>query len=194
VSVKTKLSSRHLSARSTNALAFLFGSWPSSRRLPVAIDAFITGEFKRTLDDRWRLTLTTEFAAAVADDEGGCILAKERAGCLSLWRPADWQKRLDDGVELIRRKIQSGRMEQRWNDVQRFGRLLSTRHTQVRLANRSRLLIPEGFREFLGVGPNQDVMLVGAVICVEIWNPTAWLEVLRQEMPDFGVLFRQLSE
>ena len=160
----------------------------------MAIDAFITGEFKRTLDDRWRLTLTTDFAAAVADDEGGCILAKERAGCLSLWRPADWQKRLDDGVELIRRKIQSGRMEQRWNDVQRFGRLLSTRHTQLRLANRSRLLIPEGFREFLGVGPNQDVMLVGAVICVEIWNPTAWLEVLRQEMPDFGVLFRQLSE
>jgi MraZ protein len=55
-------------------------------------------------------------------------------------------------------------------------------------------LIPEGFREFLGVGPNQDVMLVGAVICVEIWNPAAWLEVLRQEMPEFGVLFRDLSE
>lgn len=160
----------------------------------MTIDAFITGEFKRTLDDRWRLTLTAEFAAAVADAKGDCILAKERAGCLSLWRPTDWQKRLDDGVELIRRKIQSGRMEQRWTDVQRFGRLLSTRHTPVRLANRSRLLIPEGFREFLGVALNQDVMLVGAVICVEIWNPAAWLEVLREEMPEFGVLFRELSE
>jgi MraZ protein len=62
------------------------------------------------------------------------------------------------------------------------------------LANRSRLLIPEGFREFLGVGPNQDVMLVGAVICVEIWSPAAWLDVLRQEMPEFGGLFRELSE
>jgi MraZ protein len=160
----------------------------------VAIDAFITGEFKRTLDDRSRLTLTAEFAAAVADQKGDCILAKERAGCLSLWRPADWQKRLDDGVDLIRRKIESGRMEQRWTDVQRFGRLLSTRQTHVRLANRSRLLIPESFREFLGVGPNQDVILVGAVICVEIWSPAAWLEVLRQEMPEFGALFRDLSE
>jgi MraZ protein len=160
----------------------------------VALDTFITGEFKRTLDDRARLTLTAELAAAVADAEGACILAKERAGCLSLWHPADWQKRLDEGVEIIRRKIQAGRMEQRWSDVQRFGRLLSTRHMPVRLANKSRLLIPEGFREFLGVGSNQDVMLVGAVICVEIWNPAAWLEVLREEMPEFGQLFRQLSE
>ena len=85
-------------------------------------------------------------------------------------------------------------MEQRWSDVQRFGRLLSTRHTIVRLANRSRLLIPEPFREFLGVAPSQDVMLVGAVICVEIWNPAVWLETLRQEMPDFGTLFRELSQ
>lgn len=160
----------------------------------MAIDAFITGESKRTLDDRYRLTLPAEFAAAVADEEGGCILAKERAGCLSLWRGTEWQTRLDEGVELIRRKIQSGRMEQRWTDVQRFGRLLSTRHSHVRLANRSRLLIPEGFREFLGVGPNQDVMLVGAVICVEIWSPAAWLDVLRQEMPEFGGLFRELSQ
>ena len=162
--------------------------------VPVTIEAFITGESKRTLDDRSRLTLTPSLPPPSPTRKATCILAKERAGCLSLWRPADWQKRLDDGVELIRRKIQSGRMEQRWTDVQRFGRLLSTRHAPVRLANRSRLLIPEGFREFLGVGPNQDVMLVGAVICVEIWNPAAWLDVLRQEMPDFGTLFRQLSE
>lgn len=160
----------------------------------MAIDSFIIGEHKRTLDERFRLSLPVDFAAAVADEEGVCILAKERAGCLSLWRSTDWQKKLDDGVELIRRKIEAGRMEQRWTDVQRFGRLLSTRHGQVRLANRSRLLIPEGFREFLGVAPNQDVVLVGAVICVELWSPAAWSDVLRQEMPEFGGLFRDLSE
>jgi len=160
----------------------------------VAIDSFIIGEHKRTLDERFRLSLPVDFAAAIADEEGACILAKERAGCLSLWRSTDWQKKLDDGVELIRRKIEAGRMEQRWTDVQRFGRLLSTRHDQVRLANRSRLLIPEGFREFLGVGSNQDVVLVGAVICVELWSPAAWFDVLRQEMPEFGGLFRDLSE
>jgi MraZ protein len=37
-------------------------------------------------------------------------------------------------------------------------------------------------------------MLVGAAICVEIWNPQAWLEHLRQEMPAFGILFKELSD
>ncbi len=85
-------------------------------------------------------------------------------------------------------------MEQRWGDVQRLGRLLSTRHTSTHLANRSRLLIPEGFRSFLGVEAGKEVVIVGAVICVELWNPDTWLDVLKQEMPDFGDLFKQLTQ
>jgi MraZ protein len=72
--------------------------------------------------------------------------------------------------------------------------LLSTRSRAVRLANRSRLVIPEGFREFLDVPADGEVMLVGAAICVEIWNPQAWLELLRLEMPAFGPLLKELSE
>lgn len=159
----------------------------------MATDLFISGEARRTVDDRFRITLPPEMAEAVADSEGNCILAKERSGCLSLWRSADWQKRIDDGVVLIKQKIQAGRMESRWSQVQRLGRLLSTRYRTVSLANRSRLLIPEGFREFLDVPVNQDVMIVGAAICVEIWKPDAWLEQLRTDMPEFGPLFTDLS-
>lgn len=156
-------------------------------------DTFITGEVRRTLDERHRLTLPPEFAQAVTDEAGETIVAKERYGCLSLWKAADWQRRIDDGASLIREKIARGRMEQRWTDVQRLGRLLSTRYRTVRLANRSRLTIPEGFREFLDVPGGQDVMVVGAVICVEVWNPNAWLEQLRSDMPEFGPLFKELS-
>jgi len=157
-------------------------------------ETFITGEVKRTLDERYRVALPPEMAGAVTDGEGETILAKERPGCLSIWHAADWQKRIDQGVDLIRQKIQAGRMEQRYSEVQRLGRLLSTRSRTVKLANRSRLLVPEGYREFLDIGPNQDVMVVGAVICVEIWNPAAWLELLRHDMPEFGPLFRDLTE
>jgi MraZ protein len=153
----------------------------------------ISGEIRRTLDERFRLSLPPDMAAAISDAAGETIVAKERDGCLSLWRAADWQRRLDDGVALIREKIRTGRMEQRWDDVQRLGRLLSTRSTTVKLANRSRLLIPESFREFLGVGQGADVVVVGAAICVEIWNPHAWLEQLRQEMPGFNPLFKELT-
>lgn len=158
---------------------------------PIA--PLIAGEVRRTLDERFRLTLPPDMAQAITDEAGGTIVAKERYGCLSLWRAADWQRRLDDGLTLIREKIRTGRMERRWDDVQRLGRLLSTRSTTVQLANRSRLLIPEGFREFLNVDKGQDVMVVGAAICVEVWNPQAWLEQLRQELPGFNPLFKELS-
>lgn len=160
----------------------------------MAAEVFISGECRRTLDERFRVTLTPEFAKAVTDEEGHTILAKERYGCVSLWSARDWQKRLDEGLAVIRQKIEARRLEQRWGDVQRLGRLLSTRSESVQLANRSRLLIPEGFREFLGVAANQDVVVVGAVICVEIWHPSAWLDTLKAEMPGFGPLFRELSE
>ena len=39
----------------------------------------------------------------------------------------------------------------------------------------------------------QDVMVVGAAICVEVWNPTAWLEQLKTDMPEFGEMFKELS-
>lgn len=161
--------------------------------MPAPPDIFITGEHRRALDDRFRLSLPPEFAASVTDDAGQTILAKERSGCLSLWRADDWRERISDGVSLIREKIRTGRMEQRWTEVQRLGRLLSTRSTEVKLANRSRILIPEGFREFLDVEKGGDVMVIGAVICVEIWNPAAWLDQLRADMPDFGELFKDLS-
>jgi MraZ protein len=159
----------------------------------MAVDTFITGESRRTIDDRFRVTLPSEMADLVADSDGNCILAKERAGCLSLWKAADWAKRIDDGVAILKLRIQAGKMESRWSEVQRLGRLLSTRSTTVTLANRSRLLIPDGFREFLDVPVNQPVVVVGAAICVEIWNPAAWLEALRHDMPEFGPLFTDLS-
>jgi MraZ protein len=159
----------------------------------MGLDVFITGEERRTLDERFRLSLPPEMAQAISDEAGTTIVAKERYGCLSLWKADDWQQRIDAGVALIRQKIQAGRMEQRWDEVQRLGRLLSSRFQTVKLANRSRLLIPEAFREFLDVPANQEVVLVGAVICVEVWNPRAWLETLRAEMPSFGPLFKELS-
>jgi len=117
----------------------------------MSSETFITGETKRTVDDRFRISLPAEMAQAITDESGETMLTKERAGCLSLWKADDWQNRQQQGVDLIKQKIQSHRLENRWDEVQRLGRLLSTRNRTIQLANRSRCTIPEGFREFLGV-------------------------------------------
>jgi MraZ protein len=153
----------------------------------------ILGESTRTLDQRFRLSIPPELAETLAADGGACVLAKERPGCLSLWNVAGWKSRLDAGVELIERKIEAGRLEGRADEVQRLGRLLSTRHREVQLAGRGRLVLPEGFREFLGAEPGSDVMLVGAAVCIEIWHPEKWSLYIGEEMPAFRQLLDQLS-
>ncbi len=154
---------------------------------------FILGEYRRTVDDRFRLSIPSELADPLTVEGTDCILAKERSGSLSLWNAARWQNRLDSGVQLVQAKIRSGRLSGQIEDVQLLGRLLSTRHREVQLAGRSRLVIPEGFREFLGVEPGGEVMLVGAAVCVEIWHPHRWLEYLQARMPEFGKLLDGLA-
>jgi MraZ protein len=153
---------------------------------------FIQGEFQRMLDERFRLSLPAELLEQLGEMKS-CILAKERPGCLSLWNTEAWQGRLDAGLELLRSKMRAGKLEGRLDQVQMLGRLLSSRHRTVELADRGRLLVPEGFREFLKVEAGGEVMVVGAGVCVEVWNPRAWLEYLELRMPKFGRLFDQLS-
>jgi len=154
---------------------------------------FILGEHHRTLDERYRLSIPGELVELLTATRSECFLAKERPGCISLWSAEHWQAKLEDGVELIKRKMQTGRLEGRIGQVQLLGRLLSTRHKSVELAGRGRLVIPEGFREFLGVEPGGEVLVVGAGVCVEIWKPSAWLTYLEGRMPKFRRLFEHLA-
>jgi transcriptional regulator MraZ len=156
------------------------------------MDKLILGEAVRTIDQRYRLSIPPELVAALAAKRGECFLAKERPGCLSLWDAATWQARLDEGVELVRGKILARRLDEHVEDVQRLGRMLSTRHTPVQLAGRGRLVVPEGFREFLGAEPGGEVVVVGAAVCVEIWQPERWSEYVGLEMPGFRQLMDQL--
>lgn len=151
----------------------------------------ILGEFRRSIDERYRLSLPPEFLPGLGT--GDCVLAKERSGCLSLWNATRWQARLTSGVELVQAKIASGRLDTRLAEVQRLGRLLSSRHATVSLAGRGRLLLPEGFREFLAVEPGGELMVVGAAVCVELWRLEAWNEYLNEQMPGFRQLFDELS-
>jgi transcriptional regulator MraZ len=167
-----------------------FSSDPT--RMP-GLNQFILGEYRRTLDERYRLTIPSEMGDALAADSADCFLAKERPGCLSLWSASKWKARLDEGVALVEQKMRAGKLEGRIAQVQRLGRLLSTRHAPVQLAGRGRLSIPEGFREFLGVQPGEEAMVVGAAVCVEVWRTDAWIQHLQRGIPRFRRLLDELS-
>jgi MraZ protein len=160
--------------------------------MTAAADLLI-GEFVRSLDERHRLAIPTELADPLTAAGSDCVLAKERAGCLSLWPAAVWQPQIDAAVEVVRSKLKAGLLNQRVGQVQDLGRLLSTRHKSVTLAGRGRLVLPEGFREFLGVEPGSELVIVGAAVCVELWQPAAWQAFIAAEMPDFRRRFDELT-
>ncbi|NIP84831.1 MAG: division/cell wall cluster transcriptional repressor MraZ [Planctomycetales bacterium] len=154
---------------------------------------FLVGEYSRVLDERHRLSLPEPLVGSLMAPQGRCLLVKERPGCLSLWSQAGWQEKLDAGLALVRGKIRAGKLEGRMHQVQMLGRLLSTRQSEVKLAGRGRLLVPEGFREFLGVEPGGEVAVIGAAVCIELWRPAAWLDYLNRRIPRFRRLFDNLS-
>lgn len=159
-----------------------------------ASEGLYLGEWARSLDDRFRLSLPPEWAETLADKRADCVLAKEQPGCISVWNSQQWETWLADGVALVTGKIRSGRLVGRFDQVQMLGRLLSTRHRTVPIAGRGRIVIPESFRDFLEIEPGGDVLVVGAAVCVELWHPRRWSEHIGQEMPQFRQLFDQLAD
>ena len=160
--------------------------------MALAADLLL-GEFLRTLDERFRLAVPPELLDPLLASGPRLVLAKERAGCLSLWSAASWKPRLDAAVDVIRSKMQAGLLAQRVGQLQDIGRLLSTRHKTISLAGRGRLVLPEGFREFLGVEPGGNLMVVGAAVCVEVWQPAAWTAYVTAEMPAFRQRIDELT-
>ena len=163
------------------------------RSTGMAAADLLIGEFTRTLDERFRLAIPPELLEPLLASGPRLVLAKERAGCLSLWPAAIWKPRIDAAVDVVRSKMQAGLLSQRVGQVQDLGRLLSTRHRVVSLAARGRLVVPEGFREFLAVEPGADLMVVGAAVCVELWQPAAWTTFVTSEMPGFRQRIDELT-
>ncbi|GHT10115.1 hypothetical protein FACS1894170_01750 [Planctomycetales bacterium] len=153
----------------------------------------ITGEFSRTVDDRFRLTLPSEFDKVFKPNDGKCVIVKEGPGCLSLWDETVWKSNLNDRLGVMHAKLKAGTLGINTPNLQRFARLLSTRHRDVQLAGRARLMLPEGFREFLGIEPQSDVMVIGAGVCIEIWNPKKWIDYVENDISQFGTLLETFS-
>lgn len=188
----------------------------------MAGPALILGEYRRSLDDRYRLSIPMELlaswnheatvsgsprsggqavpqeldqeeAATESETPADFVLAKERPGCLSLWRGDAWQANLDAGVNVVASKLAAGRLGDSLARVQMLGRLLSSRHRSVKIAGRGRLSVPDGFRQFLDAEPGTEVMVIGAAVCIEIWQPDAWRLCLHEQIPRFSEVLDELS-
>jgi MraZ protein len=156
--------------------------------------ALVRGEAMCGLDERSRISLPKPLSDIASTWQGDCWLVKERPGALSLWPPgAKEEDDLEKMVGLVEGKLGLGRFRERTEELMVLGRLLSTRRTTAKVDGRARVVVPREFREFLGVEPGGQVMVVGAAVCIEIWRPNAWVAFVEDNIPRFRQLFEQLA-
>ena len=117
------------------------------------------GRYEHSLDDKGRVILPSKFRAQF---EHGGYLTQYQDGCLSLWTPDQFEQQMESMLE----RAGSGKSDRN------LARLWASTSHEMEIDRQGRMAIPAALREFAGlVG---DVLVLGAIDRVELWNREAW--------------------
>src|ERR671911_425196 len=106
--------------------------------------AFLTGEFRHTLDDRGRVAVPIRFRPRLAQ---GATLARWLDGCLAIF-PSDTWEDLAARIQGLPTTNAAARQ---------FGRFMSSGAVEVELDRQGRVLVPSYLREYAGL-TNSEVV------------------------------------
>jgi MraZ protein len=117
------------------------------------------GRFEHSLDDKGRLILPAKFRGPF---ERGGYLSEYQDGCLSLWTPEEFELQMETMLE----KASAGRSDRN------LARVWASTSHELEIDKQGRMAIPQRLREYAGlVG---EVLVLGAIDRVELWNREAW--------------------
>jgi MraZ protein len=124
------------------------------------------GRYEHSLDDKGRVILPSKFRGPF---EHGGYLSEYQDGCLALWTPEEFEQQM----VVMQERATTGR-----NDRNLVRLWASTSH-ELEIDKQGRLAIPALLREYAGlVG---DVLVLGAIDRVELWNRESWDEKVLPE-------------
>ncbi len=129
----------------------------------------LTGEHRRSLDDKGRLSLPPAFRL-VLFEKAYVSVYKDR--CLGIWAEEEARRALERLAEAVR----SG--ETTDDEFRRF----SSSFEQVPVDAQGRLSLPTAKREELGIG--KHVVLAGVFNRGEVWAADEWQTVLGERSSD----------
>jgi MraZ protein len=121
------------------------------------------GSYEHAVDAKGRVSVPSRFREIIADRYNGkLVLAMDYDRCLTVYPLEEWE-RLEEKIKTLSMIKQ---------EVKDFRRFLLSSATECELDKQGRILIPPSHREHAGITKN--VMLVGIIDKVEIWDATAW--------------------
>ncbi len=118
------------------------------------------GQFQHSLDAKGRLILPARFRPEF--DRGG-HLSPNTEGCVALWTPSEFARQTEERLAQSRRGGAQDRQQARY---------WAANSSDVEFDRQGRFALPAVIREYGGL--SDDVLIVGALDHVELWDPNRY--------------------
>ncbi|MDQ7857553.1 MAG: division/cell wall cluster transcriptional repressor MraZ [Armatimonadota bacterium] len=116
----------------------------------------LRGEYEYALDDKGRVVIPTRFRRVLGDQ---VVAARGLDPCVSIYSPEGWARVEEELVQLSTGK----------RDIVR---VILASAVDLELDRQGRVTLPARLRQYAGI--DRDVVVVGLIRRVEIWNRSAW--------------------
>ncbi len=128
--------------------------------------AGFVGRYEHTLDIKGRVILPAKFRAHF---ERGGYLAQHSEGCLALWTPGEFDRQMS----VMQERSETGRTDRN------RARVWASSSHEVEIDRQGRMPIPSLLRGFANL--ETDVLVLGVIDRIELWNPAKWAEKVLPE-------------
>ena len=145
------------------------------------VSSLLTGEFNHSIDPKGRLIIPSKFREILGED---FVITKGMDGCLYLYPSNEW-KTLEEKLRTLPLTNKNART---------FTRFFFRSAVDGGLDKQGRVLISSALRTFAGL--EKDVVLVGVLERVEIWDKAKWDEnnaVVEGNMDDIASQMEELG-
>ena len=126
--------------------------------------AGFVGRFEHSVDAKGRVILPARFRSSF---ERGGFLTSNREGCVALWTPGEFDRQMADMLE-DSKADRVGRNR---------ARIWASSSAEVEIDKQGRMPVPVSLRTFAEL--DADVLIIGAIDRIELWNPSLWEERVR---------------
>jgi transcriptional regulator MraZ len=131
------------------------------------------GTYTPKLDDKGRLFLPAKFREDLAD---GLVVTRGQERCLTVWSMTDFGRLTD--------RLREAPVTNK--GTRDYVRMLFAAASQEVPDKQGRITIPPVLREYASL--RKDVMVIGAMNRIEIWDPTSWAEYSQEQEQVFSDL------
>jgi MraZ protein len=119
------------------------------------------GQFQHTLDAKGRLILPAKFRA---EYERGGHLSPNADGCVALWTPGEFARQTEERLVQARNGPDELRLARYW----------AANSSDAEFDKQGRFALPASIRDYGQL--NGDVLIVGSLDHIELWDPTIYDE------------------